>query len=210
MCMLYYSLVFIVYLVDKAVNAEKKIQILSKILHYCGIDCNIDQYFKSENILSWPQWISQQIESCIFKGGYILLECSEMMFNILKSSHNPTIEMAAGNIDGQTIGHHIRQSTNSFLPFCIDEDSSRFVPASLSGKAFYIFLYSKLPELFISGDFTQDDVIQLLLTNPDFNSLNRLVATVTNQQVIIKPVIKPIGKTLTLLCNCPTVNVQHS
>ena len=202
-----FSLVLIVYFVDKNVGNKNRIQILSKILRYCGIDCNIDQYFETENILSWPQWISQQIKSCISKGGYILLECSEITYDMLENSFNPTIKMPVAKIDCQTIRHYLRDNTNSFLPFCIDEDLSHFVPIMLSEKTFYIFHFNKLPKLFTSGDFTEDDVSELLKNNPEFNSLRRLVATVTNQPDI-KPGIKPIGKVLTLCINTVYI-MQH-
>ena len=191
-----FSLAFIVYLINQTDHNRKQILILSQILCCCGIDCNMDQYHSTENIISWPLWVSQQIDNCISKGGYILLECSRMMYNILCSSYNPPIKMVAGHIDCQNIRHYLHHNTKSVLPFFIDEVSSCFIPQSLSEKTFYNFPFRKLPKIFTSEssqNLTEENV-QELLANPDFTSLRSLVATMTKQQEICQPHIGPLGK----------------
>ena len=140
---------FIVYVIDKDDEGRKQILMLSDLLCCCGIDCIIDQYHCNDNILSWPQWVSQQIESCISEEGYILLECLQVMFNILDSnSINPPIKMIAGHIDCQTLRYHLHSKAESFLPFCIDGVSSTVIPHILSERTLYNFPYSKIPQNF--------------------------------------------------------------
>ena len=173
---------------------------LSDLLCCCGIDCVIDQYHGNDNILSWDQWVSKQIESCISEEGYILLECSQMMFNLLQSvSDNPRIEMAVGHIYCQTFKYYLHNKTKYFLPFCINGISSSVIPYILSERRTYNFPFRKLPQIFFSGSkdsspsFSQEDAEQLL-ANDDFASLKNLVATLTKQEEICQPTISKTGK----------------
>ena len=173
---------------------------LSDLLCCFGINCIIDQYHRYDNILSWPQWVSEQIESCISEEGYILLECSQLMFNILSSSDNPPITMIAGYIYCQSFKHYLHTKAQYFIPFCIDGVSSTVIPHILSERTFYDFPFSKLPQFFsepksLPPSFTQDDVKQLL-ANDHFASLRSLVATLTTQQEICQPTVCKASKRL--------------
>ena len=186
------------YLINKSDHNRRQILILSDILCCYGIDCNIDQYHSTKDIISWPQWVSQQIDKCIAEGGYILLECSQVMCNILGNPDNPPIKMVAGHIDCQTIRCYLHHKTKNFLPFFIDEVSSDLIPSSLSERTPYCFPFSKLPKVFTSDsypNFTKEDAEQLIV-NPDFTSLRSLVAMVTKQQEICQPNIGSLGKKL--------------
>ena len=196
---------FIVYVIDKDDDGRKQILTLSDLLCHCGINCIIDQYHCNDNILSWPQWVSKQIKSCISEEGYILLECSQVMFKRLYTDVNSTIKMVAGQIECLTFSYHLRKNTGRFIPFCIDGVSLTVIPPILSEKTHYNFPFSKLPQKFLSGskyaypNYTQEDV-QQLLANPDFASLRSLVATLTKQQEIYRPSICKTSKGLFGLC----------
>ena len=189
------------YIIDKHDAGRKQILMLSDLLCCCGIDCIIDQYHGNDNILSWPQWVSDQIESCISEEGYILLECSQLMFDTLRSFDNPRITMIAGHIYCQSFRYYLNTKAQYILPFCIDGVSSNVVPRILSERTLYNFPYSKLPQKFFSGlrnlspNLTQEDVEQLF-ANDDFASLRSLVATLTKQQEIPRLTVHNASKEL--------------
>lgn len=190
--MQFFYLAFIVYFINENDVDRNKILTLSDLLCCCGVDCIIDQYHSNDNILSWPQWMSDQIERCISEEGYILLECSQIMFSVLKNSDNSPIRMTYGYIDCQTFKYFLRNKAKNILPICIDNVSSDFIPYNLSERIPYYFPFSKLPQKFTSGskvsfpNFDHKDVEQLL-ANPDFASLRSLVATLIKQQEICRP-----------------------
>jgi len=185
---------------------RRQILILSNLLNLCGIDCIIDQYYRTDgSIINWSDWVSTQMDSCISGGGYILLECSQNMYDLLeRNSGNCRIEMADGHIFSQSFKYYLQHNVKSFLPFKIDDDSSSCIPHSLSERTLYHFPFSKLPQKFTceSGDsscnLTPDDVVQLL-DNPNFDSLRNLVATLTKQQEIPKPNLCQTSKKSNLL-----------
>ena len=185
---------------------------LSDLLCYCGIDCVIDQYHCNDNILNWPQWVSEQIDSCIAEEGYILLECSQVMSTLLKS--NSCIKMIFGHIHCQTFQCYLHNKTKYFLPFCIDGISSSVIPFVLSERTSYNFPFSKLPQNFFSGskdsspNITQEDVEQLL-ANDDFASLKNLVATLTKQEEICQPTVCKTGKGFLSQYYNKTVSTLH-
>ena len=199
--MQFFYLAFIVYFINENDVDRNKILTLSDLLCCCGVDCIIDQYHSNDNILSWPQWMSDQIERCISEEGYILLECSQIMFSVLKNSDNSPIRMTYGYIDCQTFKYFLRNKAKNILPICIDNVSSDFIPYNLSERIPYYFPFSKLPQKFISEsnkdlpNYTQEEIKQLL-AHPDFASLKSLVATLTGQQEICQPNVYRIGKQL--------------
>ena len=200
-----FSIAFIVYLANKTDLGRKQVLILSNILRLCGIKCKIDQYYKNDIILSWPQWVSHKIDKCISKKGYILLEISQTMYDILNNPDNPLVTMVDGFIDCQGIRHYLQNNTSHFVPFYIDEvpsctphGLSAITPHSLSAMTVYNFPFSKLPKLFTSDsfpNFNQKDVHQLL-DSPDFASLRSLVAKLNKQQEIPPPDIQPYSENL--------------
>ena len=163
---------------------------LSDILRTCGVDCNIDQYYRNSNVTDWSHWVSQSIQYCISQNGHILFVCSPAMFAVLEdTADNVRVNMAVSHIDRLTLRNHLQQHTEHFLPLCIDDTSTSYVPPSLNGKTVYHFPYNKLP---------QDAIVQQILNHPDFTSLRRLIATLTGQQETPAPNVGPTGKSFTV------------
>ena len=163
---------------------------LSDILRTCGVDCNIDHYYRNSNVTDWSHWVSQSIQYCISQNGHILFVCSPAMFAVLEdTADNVRVNMAVSHIDRLTLRNHLQQYTEHFLPLCIDNTSTSYVPPSLKGKTVYHFPYNKLP---------QNATVQQILNHPDFTSLRRLVATLTGQQETPAPNVGPTGKSFTV------------
>ena len=112
------------------------------------------------------------------------------MFAVLEdTADNVRVNMAVSHIDRLTLRNHLQQYTEHFLPLCIDDTSTSYVPPNLKGRAVYHFPYNKLP---------QDATVQQILNHPDFASLRRLIATLTGQQETPAPNVGPTGKLFTV------------
>ena len=163
---------------------------LSDILRACGVDCNIDHYYRNSNVTDWSHWVSQSIQYCIGQNGHILLVCSPAMFAVLEdTTDNVCVNMVVSHIDRLTLRNLLQQYTEHFLPLCIDVTSTSYVPPNLRGKTVYYFPYDKLP---------QDATVQQILDHPDFASLRRLIGTLTGQQETPAPNVGPTGKSCTI------------
>ena len=163
---------------------------LSNLLRACGVDCNIDHYYRNSNVTDWSHWVSQSIQFCISQNGHILLVCSPAMFAVLEdTANNVHVSMAVSYIDQLALRNHLQQYTEHFLPLCIDDSSTSYVPPNLKGKTSYHFPYNKIP---------QGATVQQILNHPDFTSLRRLIGTLTGQQETPEPNVAPAGKSFTV------------
>ena len=201
---MYFLSAFILY-ANKEVDSDRMdILFLSNLLCHCGVDCTIDHYNRNKHVLDWGKWVSDQIDSCISQKGYVLLECSQSMLTSLEvTDRNQNIQMADAHVDCLTLRHYITKHADRFIPFKIDDTSLDFVPSSLSSKSIYHFPISQLPRdcitTVLSGQKSVSDF--QILDNPHFVSLRSLVATLTGQQEIPKPVIgKPCKKCFVVFC----------
>ena len=185
------SLAFIIYVYKEADPDVKQCLVLSNLLCNCGIDCDIDQYYRNHDILDWVNWVSERINFCISRKGYILLECSQAMYTSLENTKdNHRIQMAVAHVDCFTLRNFIRKHTDRFIPFYTDTKSCDYTPGCLSLKPIYHLPINLLPENFALEILDKRSVLDLtILENPNFVSLKRLVATLTGQQEIAKPAI---------------------
>jgi len=178
---------FIIYAKEENDPKGEKVLYLSDLLHDYGIDCQIDQYHSSSGMVTdWSHWVSQSIKHCIHLNGYILLVCSPAMLAALEDTvDNIRVNMAVSHIDRLTLRQLLNDHTAKFLPLCIDDTSTNYIPLNLKGKIVYHFPFNKLPE---------NATPQQLLEHPDFTSLRTLVATLTGQQQIPPPIVAPHSK----------------
>jgi len=108
------------------------------------------------------------------------------MFAALEdTADNIRVNMAVSHIDRLTLRQLLHTHTEKFIPLCIDDTSTSYIPLNLKGKTVYRFPFNKLPE---------NATPQQLLEHHDFTSLRRLVATLTGQQEIPPPDVGPISK----------------
>ena len=200
---MYFLSTFILY-ANKEVDSDRMdILFLSNLLCHCGVDCTIDQYNRNKHVLDWGKWVSDQIDSCISHKGHVLLECSQNMLTSLEvKDHNQSIQMVDAHVDCLTLRHYITKHADRFIPFKIDDTSLDFIPSSLSSKSIYHFPISQLPKgcitTVLSGQKNLSDF--QILDNPHFASLRSLVATLTGQQEIPKPVIGKTCKKCFVVC----------
>ena len=201
---MYFLSAFILYANKEADSDRMDILFLSNLLRHYGVDCTIDQYNRNKHVLDWGKWVSDQINSCVSHKGYVLLECSQCMHISLEvTDHNQNIRMVDAHVDCLTLRHYITKHADRFIPFKTDDTSLDFVPASLSSRSVYHFPISQLPKdcitTVLSGQKNISDF--QILDNPDFASFRCLVATLTGQQEIPKPVIgKPCKKYFVVFC----------
>ena len=174
---------------------------LSDFLRHCGVDCNIDQYYRNNVIADWSHWVSQSIQYCIAQNGHIMLVCSAAMFALLEDTDdNVRVNMATGHIDRLTLRNLLQQHTKHFLPLCIDDTSTSYIPPSLRGKTVYHFPFNMLP---------QNSTAQQILDLPDFASVRMLIATLTEQQEIPVPnVTGSASKSYNVLCSVYRIKCQ--
>ena len=112
--------------------------------------------------------------------------CSPALFVTLENTaDNARIDMAVSHIDRLTLRNFLQQHTEYFLPICINDTSTSYVPPNLRGNTIYHFPYDKLP---------QNATVQQVLDHPEFMLLRQLVATLTGQQELPTPNVGPIGK----------------
>ena len=176
---------FIIYANEEIDPNGERVLYLSDILRHCGVDCNIDQYYRNSNVTDWSHWVSQSIQYCIAQNGHILLVCSQAMFTMLEdTADNVPVNMAVGHIDRLTLRNLLLKYTEHFLPLCID-DTTSYIPLSLKERTVYYFPFDKL---------LQNATVQQILDHPDFTSFRRLVATLTRQQEIPPPNVGPTSK----------------
>lgn len=192
--MLFLLVCFIVYINNEADPGRKQIHILSNLLCHCAVHCKIDQYYHNIAIPDWDQWISNQLQCCISLKGYILLECSQSMYNLLENMKvNNRIEMADAHVYSFTLRHILRTHTDRFIPFYIDDATSDYTPTCLASKTIYRLPISELPQDFVSEILEQKSVSNFqILEDSRFRSLRSLIATLTGQHEIPQPLI---GKT---------------
>jgi len=158
--------------------AGHKVQSLSDILHYCGVDSDVDIYHANKNIPDWSFWVNKAIEhTAAATNGYILLICSQEMISVLEeTSENAKVQMICGHIDRLTLRHLIVSNTRKFIPvFISDQSIEEYVPPSLSGKTYYHFPYELINK--IPQGATPDQILRYR----QFSSLKSLVATLTGQ-----------------------------
>lgn len=188
---LYVLLAFVIYIYKEIDPDGKQCLVLSNLLCNCGIDCDIDQYYRNHDILDWVKWVSERINVCISKKGYILLECSQAMYTSLEDTKdNHRIQMAVAHVDCFTLRNFIRKHTDRFIPFYTDKKSCDYIPHCLSLKAIYHLPINLLPKNFALEILDQRNELDLtILESPDFAAFKRLVATLTGQQEIPKPAI---------------------
>ena len=176
---IYVHIAFIIYAKEENDPNGEQVLYLSDFLRHCGVDCNIDQYYHNSNIMDWSHWVSQSVQYCIAQNGHIILVCSSAMYSLLEDTiDNIHVNMAAGYIDRLTLRNLLQQHVKHFLPLCIDDTSTSYIPPNLRGKTVYHFPFDKLP---------QNGTAQQILDLPDFASVRRLIATLTGQQEIPVP-----------------------
>jgi len=108
------------------------------------------------------------------------------MFAALEDTgDNIRVNMAVSHIDMLTLRHLLQQNIKHFLPLCIDDTFTSYIPLNLQRKTLYYFPFNKLPEKAID---------QQLLKHPDFTSLKSLVATLTGQKEIPPPIVAQFSK----------------
>jgi len=173
-----------------------KVLSLSDLLIKCGIDCTIDHYHANENIPNWSFWVQSQIEFFLAaKDGYILLICSEKMFELLNyTTDNIRIKMVHAHIDQLTLKIFLEGYTVKFLPVVIDEYQKNVIPLCLQGTTTFVFPYTHLI------NDTNDTDHQSILELPEFLSVRNLVATLSKQQEIPRPT-NECGKLMVSVCH---------
>ena len=186
---LHFLSAFIVYTNKTSDRDREDILLLSDLLCHNGVDCTIDQYHRNYDVIDWDKWVSDQMNLCISQNGYVLLECSESMYNSLDASdHNHRIQMAVAHVYSLTLRQYIGESTDRFIPFYTDDTLLEFTPKLLSSKYIYRFPFSRL-----SPDLHKIKQISLLdyetFGSPEFDSLRSLVAKLTRQPETPKPKI---------------------
>ena len=177
---------FIIYAKEENDPNGDRVLYLSDFLRHCGVDCNIDQYYRNNVIADWSHWISQSIQYCIAQNGHIILVCSPTMYALLEDiADNVPVNMDVGHIDRLTLRNLLQQHTEHFLPLCINDTSTSYIPPNLRGKTVYHFPFDKLPH---------NGTAQQILDHPDFASLRMLIATLTGQQEIPVPSVGSVGE----------------
>jgi len=171
---------------------------LSDFLNHCGVDCDIDQYHASENILNWEEWNKTVIKSRASRNGYVLLVCSPMLHQQLSSLTNSLqIKMKAGHISNLTLNTLIKDTniTHHIIPIFLEQSSKKFIPTCLAGKSCYSICITKLLELLSRGVAIND-----ALNVPELESLRNLVCLLRGELVVKPPpkmIYSPISAPLT-------------
>ena len=158
---------------------------LSDFLNHCGVDCDIDQYHASENILDWGGWVETMIKSRASRNGYVLLVCSPRLHQKLSNpSSSLKIEMKAGHITNLTLNTLIKDEiiTYHIIPIFLEQDKKEYIPTCLAGRICYSVCITKLLEL-----SNHSGSIEAVLNAPELESLRDLVCRLRGEPVVVKP-----------------------
>ena len=142
-----------------------RVLVLSNLLRYCGVNCDIDLYYKTDDKISnWSLWVKEKIQCCLaHEKSHILLVCSPKLYKLLEEAtyhKTPCIKMVTGQIDSFSLNTYLEEHVTKFLPVVINSASSKSVPSNcvpriLARKTIYYFPYDH----------------KNILDNWDFNSL---------------------------------------
>ena len=171
---------FIVYTKEEDDPDGDQVLCLSNLLIRCGISCDIDLYHTNDNILDWSSWVENNLKQCSF----IILVCSPTMYSVLvERNDSARVEMVAAYINRLILRQYLDQGVQKFLPVCTDKPSANFIPQILAGKTCYHFPYKLLSQI------PEGTTAHEVLDYPNFALLRSLVATLTGQQVTLRPSI---------------------
>lgn len=163
---------------------------LSEFLNRCGVDCDIDQYHASENILDWGGWNEEVIKDRASRNGYILLVCSQKLHQQLRNpSTSLTIKMKAGHISNLALNALIKDEniTNHIIPVFLEQYRRELVPSCLVGRSCYSICITKLLELAnIHGN------LETILNTPELESLRSLVCRLRGEPEVVKPPVPTV------------------
>ena len=153
---------FIVYSKEDDDPEGKQVFELSNLLRYCGVECDIDLYHKTDDkIPHWSLWIKEKIQHCLaHEKSHILLVCSPKLYKLLEEATDnktPCIKMVAGQIDSYSLNTYLEENVTKFLPVVINSTSSKKVPSNcvpriLARKTIYHFSYDN-EDILDSWDF---------------------------------------------------------
>ena len=180
---------FIVYSKDDDPNNHVKD--LSDFLRaYCGIDCDIDQYHASENILDWGLWNEEQMRNCTTKNGYVLLVCSPKLHQQLCDARNSSrIEMRAGHLTNLTLNSLIKDShiTQHVIPVFLEQHRLDCVPTCVAERTCYALNWSRV----MNCDPTAEAGV--ILSTPGLEQLRSLVCRLRSEVENLKPRVFPVA-----------------
>ena len=167
--------VFIVYCKEDGDNVWQ----LSDFLRDSGINCDIDQYHSSENITDWGHWSENMIKKCCSSNGFILLICSNLMYQHLCVSETATIKMSCGYISSLSLRstYTDEKSTPHVIPVFLEECQTEYLPPCLKARSSYSVLISRWIE---ARDTNR------ILNTPGLDQLQSLVRRLTGQPEVEK------------------------
>ena len=149
----------------------------------CGIPCEIDHYFKNDNIPDWGAWNERKITTLAESNGYVLLICSPIMYQQLSQPYVSQIEMEAGHINSSALNNLIKgpATTHCVIPVCLEELSKEIVPISLCHRTIYHLSFSTLIQV------DPNTNVEAILSIPELESLRSLVFRLRGEKEVIKP-----------------------
>jgi len=180
---------YIVY----SIEDSEDVQILSDFLRdRCGIDCNIDQYYATENVVDWALWNERAIKNCALSNGSVLLVCSPVMFSRYDSKNSVRIQMRFGHIDNLTLRSLIKENNinQQVIPVLLDKyhiqqmPSDYCIPNNLKERSHYLISISELLEVDPNAD------ADTILDTPGLHSLRSLVFALRGIPEVDKPFIR--------------------
>ena len=165
--------------------ASEYVQTLSDFLHSCGVDCDIDQYHASEDILDWEQWWEQKINGVIFNNGYVLFAVAnhDCLKRCLAKSEK--IYMNAGFMSSILLSSYITDAskTGYFIPVYLDAVNISLLPGVLSQRTSYCANVRALENVNPNASSAE------ILDTRGLESLRSLVFRLTGQVEVEKPMV---------------------
>ena len=169
---------------------------LSDFLTYCGVDCDIDQYHTTENVLDWGLWNEEQIRKCAHMNGYVLLVCSLRLYQQLCDARNSSrIEMRAGHLTNLTLNSLIKDSiiTQRVIPVFLEQQRMECVPTCVAERTCYALNWSRVMNCDPNAEAS------VILNTPGLESLRSLVCRLRDEPENVKP---EVATTPGLICKC--------
>ena len=157
--------------------------------NHCEVDCDIDQYYISEDIPQWGVWHEDKIKKHAECNGFVLLVCSPKMYEQLNNpSVSSLIQMKPGHIGTLALNSLIseEETTRCIIPVCDDslEKSNTVVPSSLRGRTIYCFSFATLKQI------DPEEDVERILNMRGLESLRSLVFRLRGESEIWKA---PLG-----------------
>jgi SEFIR domain len=109
---------------------------LAERLRQDGIDAQIDQYVEGTPVEGWPRWMLNQLDWA----GFVLVVCTETYYRRFRGLEEA--EQGRGvDWEGSLITSEIyiaKSRKVKFVPVCLRQSDSRFVPEPLRGHTVYV------------------------------------------------------------------------